>query len=119
MKTKKVHPGQKSKKSKTKFSTKTLQTMSEKPGGFWSDYVAPGSNMCPYDEKGKSSGLYNTRRPARRAVEVKENLGKAHRGRVTCPLCKRRLQGWVIISHDADFIRLAVPPHKRRKWWKK
>lgn len=107
------------KKRRAKWSTKTLQVMAEQPWGFWNNPAPVGKNMCPYSEKGTFNGLYHSRNPPYRAVETKENLGKVHQKKVACPLCGRRLMGWVRISHDADFLGVAVPPHKRKGWWKK
>ena len=80
---------------------------------------AKSPKMCPYDEKGGDTGLNHSRYPAMRAVLADENLGAKHRKRVTCPLCKRRMWGWVRIGHDSDVIAIHVPPHKKKKWWKK
>lgn len=106
-------------KRRAKWSNKTLKVRAERPWGFWNGPPTVGNNMCPYSEKGTFNGLYHSRNPPYRAVEVEENLGRKHREKVTCPLCKRRLWGWVRISHDADFLGVVVPPHKRKKWWKK
>lgn len=99
------------------LSKREIKMRSRRPWAF-NNPAPAGKNMCPYNEK-KSNGLYHSRRPANRAVETKENLGKLHRRRVECPVCKRRLWGWVTIGHDADFHTVDVPPHKRKKWWKK
>lgn len=40
------------------------------------------------------------------------------RQRVECPSCGRRMMGWMII-HDGEVLKYAVPPHKRKGWWKK
>ena len=38
--------------------------------------------------------------------------------RVTCPKCKRRVKADIRAGHDGD-VMWRVPPHKRKRWWKK
>jgi hypothetical protein len=41
------------------------------------------------------------------------------RQRVTCPECGRRMIARVQVGHDGDHVAYLLPPHKRKKWWKK
>jgi hypothetical protein len=39
--------------------------------------------------------------------------------RVMCPVCKRRMYASTRVMHDGDGLYIYMPPHKRRKWWKR
>lgn len=75
------------------------------------------SKMCSYsgqrgDSVGDRSFVYH------RVFSGKE-VKKAQRRRVTCPVCKRRLMGWVSVGMLEEKLRVVVPPHKRKAWWKR
>jgi len=76
---------------------------------------ARNDKLCPYSNKG-----FGGRRlcdPCR-AVDAEKNE-KRKRVRVVCPVCRRRMWGWAVYDHDACFVFTAVPPHKRKAWWRK
>lgn len=101
------------------LSRREQRVRTRRPWGFWDSPRPLGKSACPYNSKGWDRGSLYGLHSWRRAVVDSVNLGQVHRGRVVCPLCGRRLWGWVSIGHDADFYGLQVPPHKRKKWWKK
>lgn len=39
--------------------------------------------------------------------------------RLTCPVCGRRLFGWLVIDEDGEPCGYVVPKHKPKGWWKK
>lgn len=40
------------------------------------------------------------------------------RVRVKCPKCGRRLIAWAAI-HEGEVMHFAVPPHKKKRWWRR
>lgn len=41
------------------------------------------------------------------------------RKRVKCPVCGRRMWGFITSCDDGCCLFYLVPPHKKKKWWKK
>lgn len=77
--------------------------------------------MCTYENKNGNRGSFSpgTTDHWFRMMVTSDKDWKQERKRLTCPVCKRRMIGWVVIGHDADIIYHAIPPHKKKKWWKK
>ena len=83
-----------------------------------------GKNMCPGGQGGLKAyhyscgnpWLWNTKEPW---SDPRHDLTKRINRRVTCPVCKRRLMGCYVIDHDGEVMKLNIPPHKPKRWWKK
>lgn len=73
--------------------------------------------MCPYFDEKRGASV-DDRGRACHAVHDSKDVKKLQRKRVTCPVCGRRLMGWIAVGYD-DELRLVVPPHKKKGWWKK
>jgi hypothetical protein len=79
--------------------------------------VAEESEMCPFS--GPRGDPVGDRAAVHHQVFPEAEVKKAQRKRVTCPVCKRRLLGWVSVGMCEEKLRVVVPPHKRKAWWKK
>lgn len=81
--------------------------------------MAKAGEMCPYS--GNRGYDREDRQRTGHHVFTDREVAKAQRKRVVCPVCKRRLIGWVTVLHSdcQDVLRVTVPRHKRKGWWKK
>lgn len=78
--------------------------------------------MCSGGQ-GKCRSCTLTQDPLDRAVILSDRefkkRGCTKKVKVTCPVCGRRLIGWNVIDHDAMLVRISIPMHKPKGWWKK
>lgn len=73
--------------------------------------------MCPYYDADRGVSVAAREREYH-IVYPECEVRKLRRKRVTCPVCGRRMRGWVASGYD-DELRYIVPQHKRKGWWKK
>jgi len=73
--------------------------------------------MCQYHDE-KRGVPVEDRSGTGHAVYPCADVKSLRKRRVKCPECGRRMSGWVAVGYD-DELRLVVPPHKRKKWWKR
>lgn len=70
--------------------------------------------LCPYYQKNRGQS-----KACREHDNHLLSAGDIKRKKIVCPVCKRRLWGWVAMRLDCDKPLYLVPKHKRKKWWKK
>jgi len=78
---------------------------------------ATNKHMCSYSTKGY--GGCRPSDPHSRAHIVRDKDWTQKRVKVQCPVCKRKLDGWLMMDHDGVDRGYAIPKHKRKGWWKK
>lgn len=73
--------------------------------------------MCSFTARDRGAQVGDRARTGHHVFSHRE-VRKAQRKRVVCPECGRRLLGWVTVGYD-DELRVTVPRHKRKGWWRK
>lgn len=74
--------------------------------------MATKAELCEYFEK-RPDQHSNTDRRSYWQEEAPKSK------KVECPVCGRRMMGWMFLQAEGEIVKYAIPIHKKKHWWKK